>query len=229
MISRFRANRALAVLLAGPLILPTAGAVVAASERVEELTLEEKASLATGRNDWETFAVERLGIPAAWMADGPVGLRKSTGKKVTDSVRATCFPSSAAMAATWNEDLVAELGAAIGAEARAEKGSLLLAPGLNIKRHPLGGRNFEYYSEDPLLSGKIAAAFVRGVQSQGVGATLKHFAVNNQEYRRMSIDARVGERALREIYLRGFRIAVEEGSPQAVMSAYNQVNGLPAS
>ncbi len=201
----------------------------AASARVGELTLEEKAALTTGRNAWETFAVERLGIPAAWMADGPVGLRKSTGENVKDSVPATCFPSSAGMAATWNQGLVEKLGAAIGAEARAHEVSLLLAPGLNIKRHPLGGRNFEYYSEDPLLSGKTAAAFVRGVQSQGVGATLKHFAVNNQEHRRMSIDARVGERALREIYLRGFEIAVKESSPQAVMSAYNLVNGTSAS
>jgi beta-glucosidase len=200
-----------------------------ATERVEELTLEEKAALTTGATAWETFAVERLGIPAAWMADGPVGLRKSTGENVTDSVPATCFPSSAGMAATWNEELIEKLGAGIGAEARANDVSLLLAPGLNIKRHPLGGRNFEYYSEDPLLAGKIAAAFVRGVQSQGVGATLKHFAVNNQEHRRMSIDARVSERALREIYLRGFEIAVKESSPQAVMSAYNLVNGTSAS
>jgi beta-glucosidase len=163
------------------------------------------------------------------MADGPVGLRKSTGENVTDSVPATCFPSSAGMAATWNPALIEKLGAAIGAESRAKGVSLLLAPGLNIKRHPLGGRNFEYYSEDPLLSGKTAAAFVRGVQSEGVGATLKHYAVNNQEERRMSIDAQVRERALREIYLRGFEIAVKESSPQAVMSAYNLVNGTSAS
>ncbi len=199
------------------------------TQRVGELTLEEKAALMTGRNDWETYAVPRLGIPPAWMADGPVGLRKSIGENVTDSVPATCFPSAAAMAATWNVDLIEKLGAGIGKEARAHSVSLLLAPGMNIKRHPLGGRNFEYYSEDPLLSGKIAAAFIRGVQSQGVGATIKHFAVNNQEHRRMSIDARVGERALWEIYLRGFEIAITEASPQAVMSAYNLVNGYGAS
>ncbi len=199
------------------------------ADLVGQLTLEEKAALVTGRNLWETAAIERLGIPAVWMADGPVGLRRSTGEAVDESLPATCFPSAAAMAATWDPELVERVGAAIGAEARAREVTLLLGPGLNIKRHPLGGRNFEYYSEDPLLSGRIAAAFVRGVQSAGVGATLKHFAVNNQEHRRMSIDARVGERALREIYLRGFEIAVREGAPQAVMSAYNRVNGTFAS
>ncbi len=195
----------------------------------EELTLEEKASLVTGKSSWETHDVPRLGIPSVWMADGPVGLRKSTGIDVSESLPATCFPSAAAMAATWNPALVERLGAGIGAEARFHDVVLLLGPGLNQKRHPLGGRNFEYYSEDPLLSGKMAAAFVRGVQSQGVGATVKHFAVNNQEYRRMTIDAQLDERTLREIYLRGFEIAVKEGRPQAVMSAYNRVNGTYAS
>jgi beta-glucosidase len=227
--TRLRFLLAAFLLINAGLLIPIAAQTPPATERVDELTLEEKAALTTGATAWETFAVDRLGIPAAWMADGPVGLRKSTGENVTDSVPATCFPSSAGMAATWNEELIEKLGAGIGAEARAEKVSLLLAPGLNIKRHPLGGRNFEYYSEDPLLSGKTAAAFVRGVQSQGVGATLKHFAVNNQEHRRMSIDAQVGERALREIYLRGFEIAVKESSPQAVMSSYNMVNGTSAS
>ena len=196
---------------------------------VEELTLEEKACLITGANKWETCEVPRLGISSVWMADGPVGLRKNLGAALTDSVPATCFPSAAAMAATWNLKLVERIGAGIGAEARANDVSLLLAPGLNLKRHPLGGRNFEYYSEDPLLAGKTAAAFVRGVQSQGVGATLKHFAANNQEYRRMSIDARIDERVLRELYLRGFEIAVKESHPQAVMSAYNRLNGTYAS
>jgi beta-glucosidase len=201
----------------------------AAADLVAQLTLEEKASLVTGRNAWETADVERLGVPPVWMADGPVGLRRSTGEAVSASQPATCFPSAAAMAATWDPELIERVGAAIGAEARAQDVTLLLGPGLNMKRHPLGGRNFEYYSEDPLLSGRIAGAFVRGVQGQGVGATLKHFAVNNQEHRRMSIDARVGERALREIYLRGFEIAIREGEPQAVMSAYNKVNGTFAS
>ncbi len=214
-------------------LVPAAAAEVsptsAAGDLVAQLTLEEKAALVTGRNAWETAEVERLGIPPVWMADGPVGLRRSTGEAVSASLPATCFPSAAAMAATWDPELIQRVGAAIGAEARAHDVTLLLGPGLNMKRHPLGGRNFEYYSEDPLLSGRIAGAFVRGVQSEGVGATLKHFAVNNQEHRRMSIDARVGERALREIYLRGFEIAVRESAPQAVMSAYNKVNGTYAS
>lgn len=200
-----------------------------AVELVRQMTLEEKASLVTGQNFWQTAEVPRLGIPPAWMADGPVGLRKSAGAEVSESLPATCFPSSAAMAATWNPELIERLGAAIGTEASFHDVTLLLAPGLNLKRHPLGGRNFEYYSEDPLLSGKIAAAFVRGVQSEGVGATLKHFAVNNQETRRMTIDAVVDEQSLRELYLRGFEIAIEEGRPQAIMSAYNRVNGTYAS
>jgi len=199
------------------------------SSVVGKLTLEEKACLITGANKWETCAVPRLGIPPVWMADGPVGLRKNLGAALTDSVPATCFPSAAAMAATWNPVLIERVGAGIGAEAHANDVTLILAPGLNLKRHPLGGRNFEYYSEDPLLSGRIAAAFVRGVQSRGVGATLKHFAVNNQEHRRMSIDASVDQRTLRELYLRSFEIAVKEGRPQAVMSSYNRLNGTYAS
>jgi beta-glucosidase len=195
------------------------------------LTLKEKAALLTGKSEWETLDIPRLGIPSIWMTDGPAGLRKSaaTGRGLGEAVPATTFPSASALAATWNPELVRRVGAAIGEEAAAQGVTLLLGPGLNLKRHPLGGRNFEYYSEDPLLSGRIAAAFVNGVQSQGVGATLKHFAVNNQEYRRMVIDARVGERALRELYLKGFEIAVREGRPAAVMTSYNRVNGTPAS
>lgn len=198
---------------------------------LERLSLEEKAALLTGKNLWETRDISRLGIPSVWLSDGPAGLRKasSTELGLGEAVAATTFPSAGALAATWDLELVRRVGAAIGAEAAAEGVTLLLAPGLNLKRHPLGGRNFEYYSEDPLLSGTVAAAFVSGVQSQGVGATLKHFAVNNQEYRRMVIDARVSERVLRELYLRGFEIAVREGHPAAVMSAYNGVNGVAAS
>jgi len=196
---------------------------------VSQLTLEEKAALITGENFWETHPVPRLGIPSVWMADGPVGLRKNLSTELTDSVPATCFPAAAGMAATFNPALIEQVGAGIGAEARFNDVVLLLGPGLNLKRHPLGGRNFEYYSEDPLLSGLTAAAFVRGVQSQGVGATVKHYAVNNQEYRRLLIDAEVDERTLHELYLRGFEIAIEQGRPQAVMSAYNQVNGTYAS
>jgi len=230
---RSRAAVPISLLLSVCVLLTLVGspdrALQAAEIDVSKLTLEEKASLVTGKNLWETLAVPRLDIPSVWMADGPVGLRKSTGLAPADTVPATCFPSAAAMAATWNPQLIERVGAAIGAEARANQVSLLLGPGLNLKRHPLGGRNFEYYSEDPLLSGTIAAAFVRGVQSKGVGATLKHYAVNNQEHRRMTIDAQVDERTLRELYLRGFEIAVKKGRPQAVMSAYNKVNGVAAS
>lgn len=196
-----------------------------------QLTLAEKSALLTGKNTWETLDIPRLGIPSVWMADGPAGLRKSvpTGLGLGETAPATTFPSASALAATWDPELVRRVGAAIGEEAAGHGVTLLLAPGLNLKRHPLGGRNFEYYSEDPLLSGRIAAAYVSGVQSRGVGATIKHYAVNNQEYRRMVIDARVGERALRELYLRGFEIAVHEGHPAAVMSSYNRVNGTPAS
>jgi len=205
------------------------GAQMPDSQRlVEQMTLEEKAAFVTGISFWETYALPRLGVPSAWMADGSVGLRKSLDEP-EGTVPATCFPSAGAMAATWNPALVERVGAAIGAEARFHDVSLVLGPGLNLKRHPLGGRNFEYYSEDPLLGGKMAAAFVRGVQSQGVGATIKHYAVNNQEYRRMSIDAVVDERTLRELYLRSFEIAVREGRPQAVMTAYNSINGTFAS
>jgi beta-glucosidase len=198
---------------------------------LEQLTLAEKAGLLTGKNTWETLDIPRLGIPSVWMSDGPAGLRKSvpTGLGLGETAPATTFPSASALAATWDPDLVRRVGAAIGQEAAANGVTLLLAPGLNLKRHPLGGRNFEYYSEDPLLSGKIAAAYVSGVQSRGVGATIKHYAVNNQEYRRMVIDARVGERVLRELYLRAFEIAVREGHPAAVMTSYNRVNGTQAS
>lgn len=199
------------------------------NDLLEKLTLAEKASLVTGRNATQTREIERLGIPSVQVADGPVGVRKKTGRDRDETYPATCFPSPSALAATWDPALVERVGAAIGAEARALGIRLLLAPGLNIKRHPYGGRNFEYYSEDPRLSGELAAAFVEGVQSTGVGATLKHFAANNQETRRMSIDVRVSERTLREIYLRGFEIALDRAKPRAVMSAYNAINGRFAS
>lgn len=201
------------------------GQETSAVGKLDQLTLEEKAALTTGQNAWETYAIPRLDLPATWMADGPVGLRKAGGIGLEATVEATCFPSASTMSSTFNPSLIEELGAGIGAEARFNDVTLLLAPGLNLKRHPLGGRNFEYYSEDPLLSGLTAGAFVRGVQSQGVGATLKHYAVNNQEKLRMTIDALVDERTLHELYLRGFEIAVKESQPQAVMSSYNRVNG----
>ncbi|MEV4416385.1 glycoside hydrolase family 3 C-terminal domain-containing protein [Catellatospora sp. NPDC049609] len=206
-----------------------------ATAQVEQLvaamTLAEKAALCAGRDFWSLYGVPRLGVPEILVADGPHGLRKehSTGEvQLGESVPATCFPTSVVMASTWDPELVEQVGRALGAEARAEGVSVLLGPGVNIKRTPLCGRNFEYFSEDPLLAGRMGAAWIRGVQSQGVGASLKHFAANNQEERRFSVDALVDERALREIYLAAFEGAYTGGSPWTVMCAYNRVNGVYA-
>lgn len=200
-----------------------------AAALVAEMTLDEKAGLCSGAGLWHTKGVERLGLPSILLTDGPHGVRKAMGKGAAglDATEpATCFPTAVALASAWDPDLLREVGAAIGAECRAQGVHVLLGPGLNIKRHPLCGRNFEYFSEDPLLAGELAAALVAGVQSQGVGACLKHYAVNNQETRRMVVDAVVDERTLREIYLRGFEIAVRKGRPWTVMCAYNKVNGV---
>lgn len=197
---------------------------------IDKMTVEEKASLCSGLNFWYTQPIERLGIPSIMLTDGPHGLRKEIGAGndlgINQSVPATCFPTASALAATWNRDLVHEVGQALGEECRQEKVGVILGPGANIKRTPLCGRNFEYFSEDPYLSGTIAANHITGVQSQGIGTSLKHYAVNNQEYRRMTIDAVVDERALREIYLAGFEKAVREAQPWTVMCAYNRVNGV---
>ena len=201
-------------------------------ELVNTMTLEEKAAFLTGKNEWSTRGFESLGIPAITFADGPSGVRRQTGDGdhlgLNPSEPATCFPSSGTLANSWDEELEEEVGRALGREAAMSGVSVLLAPGLNIKRNPLCGRNFEYFSEDPYLSGKLAAAMIRGIESQGVGACPKHFAVNNQEERRMALNAVVDERTLRELYLTGFEIAVKEGRPKALMSAYNQVNGVYA-
>ncbi|MBN1874343.1 MAG: glycoside hydrolase family 3 C-terminal domain-containing protein [Anaerolineae bacterium] len=191
------------------------------------MTVEEKASLCSGLNFWHLKEIERLGIPSIMVTDGPHGLRKQVGEgdQLGQSIPATCFPTASALAATWNRELVAQVGIALGEECRQEKVGVILGPGANIKRSPLCGRNFEYFSEDPYLTGEIAKSHISGVQSQGVGASLKHYAVNNQEYRRMTIDAVVDERALREIYLAGFEIAVKEAQPWTVMGAYNKLNG----
>ncbi|WP_198410836.1 glycoside hydrolase family 3 C-terminal domain-containing protein [Microbacterium halophytorum] len=196
------------------------------------LTLAEKASLMSGANFWNTKPIERLGIPSIMLTDGPHGLRKQGGAAdhlgLNASIPATCFPPAATLANSWDAALVERVGGALGTEAAAERVSVLLGPGLNIKRNPLAGRSFEYFSEDPLVSGRMAAALIRGIQSRGVAASAKHFAVNSQETHRMSIDEIVDERALHEVYLEGFRIAVAEGRPWTVMSAYNRVNGTYA-
>lgn len=195
-----------------------------------EMTLEEKASLCSGLNFWHTKPIERLDIPSIMLTDGPHGLRKQVEESdqlgLSESVPATCFPTASALAATWNRELIYQVGQALGEECRQGKVGVILGPGANIKRTPLCGRNFEYFSEDPFLSGEIAKSHINGVQSQGIGASLKHYAVNNQEYRRMTIDAIVDERALREIYLAGFEIAVKGAQPWTVMCAYNRVNGI---
>ncbi len=199
---------------------------------IAQMTLEEKASLCSGLNFWYLKGIKRLGIPSIMITDGPHGLRKQAGDAdhigLSESVPATCFPTTSALAATWNRDLLRQVGAALGEECRQEKVGVILGPGVNIKRSPLCGRNFEYFSEDPYLTGEMARELISGVQSQGIGTSLKHYAVNNQEYRRMTIDTIVDERALREIYLYGFEIAVREAQPWTVMCSYNKINGTYA-
>ena len=192
------------------------------------LTLAEKAALTSGSDFWHTQGVERAGVPAVMVTDGPHGLRKQAddaGLDLAGSVPATCFPTAAALASSWDADLLHRVGEALGRETRAERVAVLLGPGVNIKRSPLCGRNFEYFSEDPRLAGVLAAALVRGVQSQGVGASLKHYAVNNQESDRMRVSADLDERTLREIYLPAFERVVRTARPWTIMCAYNRVNG----
>lgn len=199
---------------------------------LQKMTTEEKAALLGGRTVWQTRENERLSIPSIFLSDGPHGLRKQAGAGdhlgLNASLEATCFPTAATIANSWDEKLGEELGEALGEEAASMDVDVLLGPGLNIKRSPLCGRNFEYFSEDPYLSGKMAAAYIRGIQRMGVAACPKHFAVNSQELRRMAMDAVVDERTLREIYLTGFEIAVKEGKSKAIMSSYNRVNGTYA-
>jgi beta-glucosidase len=193
---------------------------------VEQMTLEEKASLCSGQDFWHTKEIPRLKIPSIIMTDGPHGLRKiSADRGMEISQHATCFPTAAALGSSWDPELAAEVGRAIGLEAQGQGIQLLLGPGINMKRSPLCGRNFEYYSEDPVLSAGLAAAFVKGVQSQGVGACVKHFTANNQETDRMRIDVVVDQRALHETYLRAFEKVVKQAEPLAVMAAYNKING----
>ena len=198
-----------------------------------ELTAFEKASLLSGASVWESRAVPRAGIRSLILADGPHGVRRQVGSSdhlgINASSPATCFPTAVTIASTWNPALAQEVGEALGAEAANLGVDVLLGPGLNIKRSPLCGRNFEYFSEDPFLSGALATGYVRGIQSQGVAACPKHFAVNSQEHRRMTSDSVVDERTLREIYLTGFEKVVREAAPRTIMSSYNLVDGVYAS
>ena len=199
---------------------------------IEQMTIEEKAAFLSGKNEWQSRDIPRLDIPSIFLADGPHGIRKQAGTGdhlgLNPSLPATCFPTSATIANSWDEQLGQELGEVLGQEAAAHEVNVLLGPGLNIKRNPLCGRNFEYFSEDPYLAGKMAASYVRGIQSKGVYACPKHFAVNSQELRRMAMNAVLDERTMREIYLTGFEIAVKEGGAKALMTSYNQVNGIYA-
>ena len=204
-----------------------------ARELVAQMTLEEKASLCSGKNFWESKAVERLGVSSFMLTDGPHGLRKQAGESdhlgLNESVPATCFPPAAATACSFDPELMARMGQAMGDECRAEEVGVILGPAANIKRSPLCGRNFEYFSEDPLLTGEIAAGLIQGIQSRNVGACMKHYLANNQERARVSSSSVVDERALREIYLAGYETAVKKAQPWTLMCSYNMINGVYAS
>ncbi len=200
---------------------------------VSQLTLEEKAGLCSGADFWHTKAVERLGIPASMVSDGPHGLRKQDEEVdhlgINDSIKAVCFPAASATAASFDREMLCRMGEAIGDSCQHEKLSVVLGPAVNIKRSPLCGRNFEYFSEDPYLAGQMASALIHGIQSRNVGTSIKHFAVNSQEHRRMSSSADVDERTLREIYFPAFETAVKQEQPWTVMCSYNRINGVFAS
>jgi beta-glucosidase len=197
------------------------------TDLIKKMSLEEKAALCTGASPWTTTPIEHLGLPELTVSDGPHGVRRvaDVNDFIAKSVPATCFPTASCMASTWDVDLIHALGQALGEECIALKVDVILGPGTNMKRTPLGGRNFEYYSEDPYLAGQMATSFISGVQSKGVGTSLKHFATNNQETQRLSINSNVDERTLREIYLPAFETAVKKAKPWTVMCAYNKLNG----
>ena len=201
-------------------------------EILQKLSLEQKCALLSGKNTWQTQEYPKQGVPAIWLSDGPNGLRKQAGAAdhlgLNPSVPATCFPTAATMANSWDPALGEEVGRALGEETAANRVNVLLGPGLNVKRSPLCGRSFEYFSEDPYLSGKMAAAYVRGIQENGIAACPKHFAVNSQELRRMASNSVLDERTLRELYLTAFEIVVKEAHPKSIMSAYNKVNDIYA-
>ena len=196
---------------------------------LDKLTLKEKASLISGKDFWQTVNIDRVGIPSAFLSDGPHGVRRQAAAAdhlgLNASIPATSYPTAATMANSWDPELGEELGQRLGQEAAVQKVNILLGPGLNMKRSPLCGRNFEYFSEDPYLAGKMAAGYVRGIQSNGISACIKHFACNNQEENRMTLDSIVDERTFREIYLTAFEIAVKEGKTKSIMSSYNLING----
>jgi len=196
-------------------------------ELLSQMTVQEKVSLLAGTNDWYTVPVERLGIPALKMTDGPNGARGAGG--FSSGVKAACFPAEISLASTWNTDLLERVGQALAREAKLKSAQVLLAPTVNIQRSPLGGRNFECFSEDPYLTARLAIAYITGLQREGVGASIKHFVCNDEEFERFSVSSEVRERALREIYLQPFHAAVREAQPWTVMAAYNLVNGIPAS
>lgn len=202
------------------------------ADLIAKLNLEEKCSILSGLDFWQTAPIPSINLPSAFLSDGPSGLRKQAKEAdhlgLNPSIPATCVPSAATIAASWNPELAYDAGKIIGEEAREAKVSMLLGPGINMKRNPRCGRNFEYYSEDPYLAGKLGAAYIKGVQSNGISACVKHYAANNQEIRRMTSDSIIDERALREIYLTAFEIAIKEGDPKALMSSYNRINGVYA-
>src|SRR5215216_9404 len=207
-------------------VVPTAPTDI--TNRLSELTLEEKASLCLGSDFWHTAPVERLGIPSIMVSDGPHGLRTQLEQGdhvgLLASAPATCFPTASALASSWNPELFRTVGVALGREAKKLGVSVVLGPGINMKRSPLCGRNFEYISEDPWLAGELATAMVEGTQSEGVGTSLKHYAANNQEDDRLRVSAEVDERTLREIYLPAFERVVKQAQPWTIMCAYNKLN-----
>src|SRR5438445_6532304 len=194
---------------------------------LSQLTLQEKVAMLAGTNDWYTVPVERLGIPSLKMTDGPNGARGAGG--FSGGVKAACFPAGISLASTWNTDLLERVGQALARETTFKAAQVLLGPTVNIQRSPLGGRNFECFSEDPYLSARLAVAYIKGLQGEGVGASIKHYVCNDEEFERFTLSSEVRERALREIYLQPFQTAVREVKPWTIMAAYNLVNGIPAS
>ena len=201
-------------------------------ELISRMTLEEKAGMCSGADFWHLKGIERLGIPQVMVTDGPHGIRKQAEEAdhlgINESEKAVCFPAGCATASSFDRDLIRRQGEILGQECQAMNVSTILGPAMNIKRSPLCGRNFEYYSEDPFVSAEMAAAMIEGVQSKHVGTSVKHFAANNQEKRRMTNSSDMDERTLREIYLKGFEIAVKTAQPYAIMTSYNLINGTHA-